>query len=503
MAPVPRTPSTPVRLLLATGVFLAGEAAGFALPALCAGWPVAAALLLALSLAAYGWRARHAGWAVLFGLGFVLALRTDARLAEVLARRFPDGGSRGALALYVEGPPNLRTRRDGGATADFPSHAGPLPLKVVLPLAPGAAPPKVGECWEVRGRLARREAGRSRFARRTFPVPRPGLARRRMDRAADAARARWERLGDGLSRTLGAGLGWNGELAGLIRAILLGRREGITPARRRIFVDAGTIHVFAISGLHVMVLAGFLHALLRRLELPHLLRGLVCLPPLWGYVELTGAHPSAVRAALMASFCLVASAFGRRADARSAWALTALLVHGLHPERLFDVGCAFSFAVMLGIVLWLDLARRVDSPVPDGHPRLRRLAGECALSLAAWAAGVPIAAHVFGRFTPGGLLANFLVVRCAKPLVQLGAGSLAAGAFCLPLAALLNNAAAACTWAMVFVSERVAALPGSSIEVKPWSFAACAAWYAAYGGVLLLLGRILPGRGRAAGRWWR
>ena len=44
---------------------------------------------------------------------------------------------------------------------------------------------------------------------------------------------------------------------------------------------------------------------------------------------------------------------------------------------------------------------------------------------------------------------------------------------------------------------------GYAWAIFVWSLAACAAWYAGYGAVLLLLGRILPGWGRVAKRWWK
>ena len=340
-----------------------------------------------------------------------------------------------------------------------------------------------------------------------MPVPRARTAFRQTRRvpavrAAPAAPSPWDRFSAALARGLGVGLDWNRELADLDRAILLGRRDGISRDRRRLFADAGTIHVFAISGLHVMVVAWMLNGVLLRLEAPLRVRGLLCLPPLWAYVVLTGAHPSAVRAALMASFHLLATVLDRRPDARVSWSLTAIVVYALHPERLLDVGCTFSFAVMLGIVLWLDCARRLDRLIPAERTGLRRFVGEFGVTLVAWAAGVPIAAHVFGRFTPGGLLANYFVLRCARPLVQCGFGALAAGLFCPLLAALLNNAAAGCAWAMVFISERVAALPFSTFEVRPWSYTACAAWYGACLALLLLVKRIHRPGARTPGRWW-
>lgn len=340
-----------------------------------------------------------------------------------------------------------------------------------------------------------------------MPAPRARTAFRQTRRqpavrAAPAEPSRWDRLSAALARGLGVGLGWNRELADLDRAILLGRRDGISPARRRLFAEAGTIHVFAISGLHVMVVAWMLNGALLRLEAPLRLRGLLCLPPLWAYVVLTGAHPSAVRAALMASFHLFATVLDRRPDARISWSLTAIVVYALHPERLLDVGCTFSFTVMLGIVLWLDCARQLDRLIPAERTGLRRFVGEFGVTFVAWAAGVPIAAHVFGRFTPGGLLANYFVLHCARPLVQCGFGALVAGLFCPLLAALLNNAAAGCAWAMVFISEQVAALPFSTFEVRPWSPAACAVWYGVCLGALLSATRGLAHLGRTSGRWW-
>ena len=318
---------------------------------------------------------------------------------------------------------------------------------------------------------------------------------------AHAEPPRWERLEKALSRGLGVGLEWKPHLADLDRAILLGRRDGLSRAQRRVFTDAGTIHVFAISGLHVMVVAWIIDNVLLRLEVPLRVRGLICLPPLWAYVILTGAHPSAVRAALMASFHLLATVLNRRPDMCIAWSLTALVVYTLHPERILDIGCTFSFAVMLGIVLWLDCARRLERFLPIGNKRVRRYVGEFCVTCVAWAAGVPIAAHVFGRFTPGGLLANLFVLSCAKPLVKCGFGALVAGLLCEPLAALLNNAAAGFVQIMVFVSERVASLPFATFKVRPWSYATCAIWYGACLAFLFLIKRIRPG-GNAPGRWW-
>ena len=195
------------------------------------------------------------------------------------------------------------------------------------------------------------------------------------------------------------GLDWCAELAGFNQAILLGSRGGLTRERRALFAAAGTIHVFAISGLHVMVVAGLITGLLRRFDVPLRARGLVAVPLVAAYTLLTGARPSAVRAAMMASLWFLAPVFGRRPDPLAAWSVTAFAVYLFHPERLFDVGCTLSFAVMFGIVLWIDGTRYLVSPLPgetvvgwrwtDWKGKLRRKAGAFAqamgVSFAAWA----------------------------------------------------------------------------------------------------------------------
>ena len=116
------------------------------------------------------------------------------------------------------------------------------------------------------------------------------------------------------------------------------------------------------------------------------------------------------------------------------------------------------------------------------------------MSFAAWAAGVPIAAHVFGRFTPGGLLANIVVLPLAAVSVSAGMAGLALSYVCTPLAAAANNLAALSTRAMVWCSSCVAAIPGASVETAPWPIPWCVAWYAAFLVALAAAGRLAARR---------
>jgi len=272
-----------------------------------------------------------------------------------------------------------------------------------------------------------------------------------------------------LARRAGLGLAHAPDLAGLNRAILLGEREHLPGWLRQVFVESGTVHVFAISGLHVMLVAQVFAYLLLLMGFPCRLIGVVTIPLLWAYVLMIGCPPSAARAALMASFYFSAPLFCRRPNGVMSWVLAFLVIHVLSPRQIADVGSLLSFAVMLGIVLWCRYSRRFE----------RKWIAGLGVSLVAWAMGVPIAAHVFGRVTPGGLLANMALIPAAFVTVASGVVGLAVSFVSETLAAHLNNLSALFTWTMVGVSHVVSRLPGANFAVGSWPLWECAAWYAA------------------------
>lgn len=271
-----------------------------------------------------------------------------------------------------------------------------------------------------------------------------------------------------ISRRIGLGLEHDPEVANLNRAILLGERRGLSRATKRIFIESGTLHVFAISGLHVMLFMGVVQMALAVLAVPYRWIGVLALPVLWGYVVLIGSPPSAVRAAAMVSFWAFAPVFWRRPNGVMAWALTFLIVYLSAPRMILELGSTLSFAVMLAIVL----ACRAGEGLGNGV----RMA--LWLTFAAWVAGVPIAAYAFGRVTPGSLLANIPLIFAAQYSVVFGVLGVAASFLSETLAVHLNNLSALFTRAMVGVAEAVSRLPGANFDTGEWSLLQCAEWYA-------------------------
>lgn len=280
------------------------------------------------------------------------------------------------------------------------------------------------------------------------------------------------RIRKDLSGRAGIGLENRPALADINRAIILGERARLEYETKKSFVESGTMHVFAVSGFHVMIIAQTLLVILCMVAFPLRFAPLAALPVLWGYVSVIGFPPSAVRAATMAVFYFSAGVFHRKPDGLRAWALTFLLVHTLSPRMLFNVGNLLSFTVMLSILLWLRIA----------PPRLRT----AGVTFAAWAGGLPIAARVFEQITPGGILANMIVMPIAGISVTGGALGVMSSYISKDLAAHMNNLAALASEAMVDISRLTSSLPFSCIEIPPWSIVDCFLWYFAMGLVYLL-----------------
>ena len=282
-----------------------------------------------------------------------------------------------------------------------------------------------------------------------------------------------------LSRRVCIGLEEDRESATLARAILLGEKRRLPYQTRRLFVESGTLHVFAISGLHVMAIAKVLTLCLALLLVPVRFAGLASTPLLWGYVTLIGFTPSAVRAAMMATFIGAAPAFWRRASGLRAWELTFLIVHIANPLMITNVGNILSFAVMLAIVLAGDYCKS-----------MARWRQSLLMTVAAWAAGVPIAAHTFGRVTPGGMISNLILIATAKVTVVSGALGVLSSYVSETLAAHVNNLSALGIKLMVLTAEGVSRLPGANFETGPWSLLTCVEWYAALALIGFLVRRI-------------
>jgi competence protein ComEC len=248
------------------------------------------------------------------------------------------------------------------------------------------------------------------------------------------------------------------ELAAVFRAMMLGQKHELSDEQDALFMHSGTMHLFAINGLHIGVVALSLHALLAMWRCPRPVAALITLAVLWIDVDTTGASPSAVRAFLLVACYEAAFVLRRPANGVAALATAALLVLLVEPMALFSASFQMSYGVVLTILCFgLPLAERLAARFAPFKevPQVTWAWWQKILAAAVrwfWpVAGIGLAAALvsavtgpafFHVFAPGGFFANLVLVPLAMLVIIAGFASVAAGCTGLAvLGGLFNHAA--------------------------------------------------------------
>ena len=130
---------------------------------------------------------------------------------------------------------------------------------------------------------------------------------------------------------------------GILRALLLGERTGLSRQTREDFQRTGAYHALVISGLHVGAMAFAVLFLLRWVMVPATARTLITIVLIVAYVFFVGAALPVMRAAWMCSAYLVSTLIYRQRRALNMIAGTALVFLLIDPSLLFDASFQMSF----------------------------------------------------------------------------------------------------------------------------------------------------------------
>ena len=248
------------------------------------------------------------------------------------------------------------------------------------------------------------------------------------------------------------------QLDGIYIAMLLGEKAELDDAQKDRFRMTGTMHFFAISGLHIGVIATVIAQFLILLRTPRKWSPFIGLPLLYLYVEITGASPSAVRAFLMALFFWLSFAFARQRSPLSALGASAVFVLIFDPSQLWSLGFQLSYTVVLSILLFglplYEKASAVFEPfryLPKANWARwqhayawsqKALLLLFSVSFSAWLASAPLSAAMFGYLSPGAVFLNMALVNLAALSISAGIISLSFGLFGVEtLATFVNHAA--------------------------------------------------------------
>ena len=194
-----------------------------------------------------------------------------------------------------------------------------------------------------------------------------------------------------------------------IISFLLGRKSYIDKKTRAIYNNGGVGHILALSGLHIGIILGicmFLFYPISFFGYPSL-RKVLALLFIWVYVALTGMQPSAVRAAIMATFILMAYIFQRKNNALNALFAATFLILLFNPNSIWDIGFQFSFLSVASIIIFVDRLNMVER---HAHPLMYKYVSLCLISIIATLATWILVAYYFKQIPLFFLPANLLII---------------------------------------------------------------------------------------------
>ena len=261
--------------------------------------------------------------------------------------------------------------------------------------------------------------------------------------------------------------------ASLLAGILLGVESGISLQVRDAFNAVSATHVIVISGSNLVIIAGLMQSVARRIVKHRIGVAAVTIAGVLFYTLFVGGDPAVTRAAIMTTLGLVAAEVGRQTYGLASLAFAVLLMTAIHPPVWGDVGFQLSFLATLGLILYVEPLQNLLSGAltrllsqQRAKQTLALLSDALVVTLAAQITTTPLMAYTFGRFSLLALPANFLIIPVQTPLIALGGLAVLAALIVWPLGQVLAwGSWLFLSWTLGVV-RFFAGLPYASLEVQ-------------------------------------
>lgn len=191
----------------------------------------------------------------------------------------------------------------------------------------------------------------------------------------------------------------------LMGGLILGEKSAFSKELKQNFVDTGTIHIVALSGYNITIVAEWIMKVFAFLP-RHLGIGMGIFAILL-FILMTGASSTAIRAGVMATLALIARATGRNYDIARALILAGIIMILLNPYVLaFDVSFQLSFLATFAVIFFAPKVEKYFMWVTDKF-KLRDIVS---VTVATYIFVLPFILYKMGNLSLVALPANVLIL---------------------------------------------------------------------------------------------
>jgi len=243
--------------------------------------------------------------------------------------------------------------------------------------------------------------------------------------------------------------------AALFNALFLGAKEELTPEMSAGFKNTGTLHILALSGLHVGIIYLLIMLLLLPLPGKRLKIAIGCLCVLC-YLFVVGPMPSLLRAAFMLVLFALVKFIHRQANSLNILAIAAICILLIDPLAAYSVSFQLSFLALLGMLL---IGSRINKLFAPFIPQF--LLVSLALSIGAQFATSPVVLINFGIIYLSGIIVTLLLTPLITGFMWIGIGLLLFNLLPIPQISYYGGWIMNLLYTIIFkIADFFAALPG-------------------------------------------
>lgn len=255
--------------------------------------------------------------------------------------------------------------------------------------------------------------------------------------------------------------GITGERLALVSAITLGEKSQLDPEQKQNFINAGVMHIMAVSGLHAGIICLFVFNILfflrKRLNL---LRVGITVAFLWAFAFVTGLTPSVLRATLMFSFLQAGNLMKRPVNGINSVLASAFVLIMIRPPVIFEAGFLLSYSAVLFII---GFYRDLHNLFSFKYKTADMIWKSAAVTIVAQAGTLPLTIMLFNRFPVWFLFTNIIIVPVSSLLIITGC-LVPITYFIEPLSLILARVLDKLTWLTEYLTAKAASLPLSTVD---------------------------------------
>ncbi len=194
------------------------------------------------------------------------------------------------------------------------------------------------------------------------------------------------------------------------KALLYGYDDEIDPELVRAYSNTGTLHVLAVSGMHVGLIFWLINLVLKyfdKRQYQRVLKAIISLIIIWAYSLLCGLSPSILRASVMFSFVALGNIVKNKPNVNNTLAASAFVLLLFDSNMIANVGFQLSFLAVFGIVniqkyfkQWFSFNSKIGNEVWN----------IISVSIAAQLATFPLGLLYFHQFPVYFIASNLLII---------------------------------------------------------------------------------------------